>query len=56
LGAAHENALKDSLSVNMMAEVVSNWVLFMKNALKDRQTVNMTAEEVSDWVLLMKMH
>jgi hypothetical protein len=30
LGAAHENALKDSLSVNMMAEEVSNWVLLMK--------------------------
>jgi hypothetical protein len=30
LSAAHESTLKDSLSVNMMAEEVSNWVLLMK--------------------------
>jgi hypothetical protein len=36
LGAAHENALtKTHISVNMMAEEVSNWVLPIENALKD---------------------
>jgi hypothetical protein len=55
LGAAHENALKDSQTVDMMAEEVRLGAAH-ENTLKNSHPVNMMAEEVSDWVLLIQMH
>jgi hypothetical protein len=56
LGAAHENALKDSPSCEHDGRRGQGLGAAHENALKDSHPVNMMAEEVSNWVLLMKMH
>jgi len=53
LGAAHENALKDSQTVNRRGQQLG---AAHENALNGSLPVNIIAKEVNNWVLLIKMH